>query len=89
MARKVFTHRFMVSGSRQFPADMLRYDRCYPESNDDVAEMFTTSAENNYDTRRRVELVAREEKHWTPTKDRWRSFGWLVLKHTPGRCIND
>jgi hypothetical protein len=76
MASKRYFVRFTVEGSGIFPLDMLRYDRCYPRSENDA----NTAQDGR--VRRQVELLApnRAEAYWQPTAGRWESFGWKVLK---------
>lgn len=69
--------RFTVEGALNFPLDMLRYDRCWPASQDDVVRM--SEAVN-------VGFVERTERRFKitlhgidePTLERWISFGWHV-----------
>jgi len=66
--------KFTVKGRGQFPLDMLRYDRCFPED--------SQSAWNMDDSRvmRRVVLIKPEADNTFegPTVERWSSFGWTV-----------
>jgi len=89
MARKVFSHHFVVKGRREFPVDMLRRDGCFPASSEDAVRMIVDFRDEDYPEPREVELITYAEKHWTPTEGRWRSFGWCVEKHTFTICIND
>jgi hypothetical protein len=67
---------FTVTGQGAFPLDMLRYDRCWPYDGQDV---------QNIDPRVtgfrgvRLAMPARTRAD-EPTVDRWKSFGWQVLK---------
>jgi hypothetical protein len=61
---------FTVSGRGAFPLDMLRYDSCWPNSEAD------TSAIDEPRERRKVTL--RTYSNYSPTIDRWESFGWRV-----------
>lgn len=70
---------FTVIGSGAFPADMLRYDECYPNSGRDVeAIMMDCVDKSSQVTRRKVQLVS--HRRTSPTEARWRSFGWDVIK---------
>lgn len=64
--------RFKVSGSGEFPADMLRYDGCYP--NTECPSLGTME-----DGPRDVTLTsihAGPDPHLTP--GRWASFCWRL-----------
>ena len=70
----------------QFPLDMLRYDSCYPDTQDDVARIITTldprrGAVNRKKEDLTVSVVHIGEMAWRPTDDRWKSFGWKVVEH--------
>ena len=89
MARKVFVHRLIVSGSGQFPVDMLRYDSCYPADTESAVAMISDHRDQNYLDMRDIELTSLSEKGWTPTVGRWNSFGWSVVNYEMRNCIND
>ena len=72
----MWIHSFSVNGGGYFPTDMLRYDRCSPSTQTDVEKM------DDRQNHRTVELITRDTKDWSPTADRWRSFGWEVITHT-------
>jgi hypothetical protein len=63
---------FVVEGAGQFPYDMLRYDACWPATENDSRLLEGTLRE-----RRRVaiETIA----SFTLTPDRWASFGWKIV----------
>jgi hypothetical protein len=87
MPHKVYIHRFKVLGSGQFPFDMLRYDACYPETSNDASNLI--NSDEDFEPRD-VKLCARAERGWFPTRDRWRSFGWLCSDaEIRGSAIND
>jgi len=71
--------RFTVEGRGNFPLDMLRYDRCFPRTGDDVMMMETQP--EYLRSPRCVTLLAlsRESRYWQPTVGRWASFGWSVV----------
>lgn len=82
---------FTVKGSGAFPLDMLRYDSCYPASNahpqggynDNLLNLGVCHHEKEYHMEREVVLVKYvSSKKETPTKGRWASFGWKVIKST-------
>jgi DUF1680 family protein len=71
-------HKFTVRGKVTFPLDMLRYDCCYPATQEDVAKM----AESLYTSDGcEIQLEAFRDKKWQPTKERWKSFLWEVIHH--------
>lgn len=76
---KLYIHTAKATGRGQFPIDMLRYDRCYPESESDSAQI-------QYDrSERSVTVVALTYSKfvgaaWTPK--RWESFMWRLSDET-------
>lgn len=69
--------KFKVRGRGVFPYDMLRYDRCFPDSQIDAAKLDGDIGEGG---RRIVTLVQRHDSprpHVTP--ERWASYGWNVM----------
>jgi hypothetical protein len=76
MARafKVYITRLVVEGAGTFPVDMLRYDSCCPETQDDVAEMT-----GRLSGKRRVVLRRFSRSGVEAERSRWRSFGWTVV----------
>lgn len=67
-------YEFTVEGSGEFPFDMLRYDACYPKTQDDVAAMTYGKP-----FRRSVRLChGFTTNNFTPTIERWNSFLWAV-----------
>lgn len=79
---KVLT--FEVEGRGSFPLDMLRYDACYPssEQNSHLIE-YNPWADDLKSSKRTVRLMHRVLKDEYlgnyPTKGRWESFGWKVV----------
>jgi hypothetical protein len=71
---KVYSYEFTVSGSYPFPLDMLRYDRCWPKSQDDVSSMMANSR-HTIGGQSKVTMVGLRR----PTIDRWSSFGWKLV----------
>ena len=67
------TYTFTVKGSGPFPIDMLRYDLCYPKSEQDSYRL-----EKTFQPRDRSDHVVRLVSAKAPTEARWGSFGWLV-----------
>jgi hypothetical protein len=65
-------HVFTVTGTHDFPYDMLRYDTCWPEREMDTPKLGRRSTDT-----RRVGMIGLHE----PTGARWSSFGWEVEDH--------
>ena len=65
---------FTVTGAGEFPFDMLRYDRCWPEREGETHKL--GSGQPGFRTAgvRSVEMVSLRG----PTVARWASFGWKV-----------
>lgn len=61
---------FTVTGSGQFPMDMLRYDNCWPYTSEDAVNMTEHG-------RRSIHLVTRYRG--APTAGRWASFAWKCV----------
>lgn len=72
MANKVY--RFAVRGKLAFPLDMLRYDACYPATQEAITEIHDSFF--RHDTKERV--VELTSQLGAPTGARWSSFGWRV-----------
>jgi hypothetical protein len=71
--RPTYLYKFSVIGKGPFPADMLRYDGCYPANSDSASNIVFPGVQ------RTVDLVCEHpHKGWLPTFERWRSFGWVV-----------
>lgn len=69
--------KFTVIGSGPFPADMLRYDECWPATENDAhAVVLETTGMRAKQSHRRVTLVT--GKHGSPS-GRWASFGWAIV----------
>jgi len=73
-------HHFTVSGSGVFAFDMLRYDECFPNSQDAVSVLDPPDDLEKYNRARTIELVHIDSrKDWYPTVQRWASFTWRVV----------
>ena len=79
-----YKYMFSVTGSGQFPVDMLRYDRCSPLTETDSAKIIA-SMEHGPDRREIAVTHFGTSAGWAPTYDRWRSFGWTVNMDTERR----
>ena len=77
---KTYTVRFTVRGSGKFPADMLRYDACYPATEGDARAIYTAEWDTApYDVT--VEAVREgKDQRTRHTPERWKSFGWEVVE---------
>lgn len=67
-------YRFTVKGSGVFPLDMLRYDVCYPQEQEDAFKILESP-----DVRTVTLIKPVDDKNSTPTPARWQSFGWEVI----------
>lgn len=73
--RNMTCTRLRVRGSGGFPFDMLRYDNCFPDKEEDSAAV---GADHVLPYR---EVWLRRVSLGTPANvDRWRSFGWEVVE---------
>jgi len=68
-------HVFTVTGTHEFPYDMLRYDSCWPERETDTPKLGRPRVLPG--TARSVGMIGLHE----PTSARWASFGWEVEGH--------
>lgn len=68
---------FTVEGAGPLPLDMLRYDSCFPATEEDAATAVQYPGECK--GRRRIKLIRRTAGLPEPTEARWRSFGWRVV----------
>lgn len=75
-------YEYTVSGDGAFPADMLRYDACWPRGQDDVSEAFPGGPRP-----RRGHRSVRMASHRAPTAARWASFGWLVTDQKQAKVL--
>jgi hypothetical protein len=76
MATKKGPTTFTVEGKGIFPADMLRYDCCWPVTTNDAIRMVFT-APFSVQKLRQIHLMTNAENR--PTVGRWESFGWKVV----------
>ncbi len=68
--QKEVYEEFIVRGFGEFPIDMLRYDKCWPKTEEDSAKII-----NPPDGRYDVSLLGNS----TPNTGRWKSFCFSVL----------
>lgn len=77
MPRYLHTATLVIPANSVFPIDMLRYDTCWPATQDDVAK-FPTERED-----RPIQLdvqTVSDRKTGAFTVERWRSFGIRVTR---------
>jgi hypothetical protein len=67
---------YEVTGTGDFPADMLRYDLCWPASEADSRSIGAYFG--HHVTPRTIKLKGLK----TPTPARWASFGWTVVEES-------
>jgi hypothetical protein len=68
--------KFTVEGSGPFPFDMLRYDACWPASENDSAVLERMDREAR---RHRTVFTLTLATTVHVTEARWESFGWKVV----------
>jgi hypothetical protein len=76
---------FEVTGTGNFPFDMLRYDTCFPARQEDTARFLEPErdkgAMKKFKSQRSIRLCALSHNpKWSPTFQRWASFGWGVTR---------
>ena len=77
----MYATRFKVRGNFSFPVDMLRYDACYPATQDAVNKMRWQA---DGETREVTLMQLHQRKNGAHvTEDRWASFGWEVFEILP------
>jgi hypothetical protein len=71
-------HVFTVEGNGGFPADMLRYDRCWPKTETEARAVDRAAAirPGEFGLKRCITLEGLNP----PTPGRWSSFGWKVVE---------
>jgi hypothetical protein len=84
-AEKRYVTHMVVEGTGSFPIDMLRYDRCVPESESDAAEIARLIRYESDDKPKRIALLRfganpyQIEGESRMEYGRWLSFGWRVV----------
>lgn len=64
-----------------FPIDMLRYDGCYPATENDSGEIVETMARRREEPKVMAPIKVKKittNARWYPQTGRWESFGWRV-----------
>ena len=77
---KMERFKITVCGSGVFPIDMLRYDSCWPATEQDSSKIVENYYEGDKCKLRSVDLLTDNHRHWKPTDGRWQSFTWKVEK---------
>lgn len=68
-------HSYTVTGTYEFPFDMLRHDRAWPAQESEVGLLSSKwMCLDALKTPRTVSILA----ICPPTVERWKSFGWTV-----------
>lgn len=80
----LYQRSFTVRGAGEFPLDMLRYDRCWPNAGDDVEAIlprYGGAALGALATREvRLCKFAHTKRGPYVEEGRWTSFGWTVIE---------
>jgi hypothetical protein len=79
----IITFTVEATGVACMPLDMMRYDRVTPRSQEDVGELACIDIPREEgEPPMKVEFVRQShgDREWSPNVDRWRSFGWKVVK---------
>lgn len=76
---KVYRTILVVEGIGKFPIDMLRYDACCPDTEEDSLELERADPAK----RRQVRLRRFSINGLPATVPRWRSRGWDVVSEEP------
>jgi len=89
MYRTVFT----VAGQGGFPLDMLRYDRCFPLTSQDVRDMdqalrHPSFARNQKDLPSVTLCSYHDHPEWEVDIRRWVSFGWMPTEIHPAELAD-
>lgn len=73
------TFRFEVTNPNgyPFPIDMLRYDNCTPDTEQDSLKISSTFDAVNA-SEKIVKVTMRTNDRFVPTIGRWESFGWKI-----------
>lgn len=80
-ATKLYLFRFTVEGTGPFPTDMLRYDSCWPEKENEARSL--VDPDPDYSKPRTIHLRRASLNGNGPTILRWNSFGWRVTNVEP------
>lgn len=78
---KLAPFKISVSGSGEFPIDMLRFDGCFPLSEGD-SNLISSSLRAGYvNVKTKVVLLKPNGyKHWSPSYSKWKSAGREIVE---------
>lgn len=68
---------FTVAGTGTFPLDMLRYDRCWPKTQEDTNAV--RAGTNHPSKTHPLPVTLHSIGAAAPTIGRWESYGWRVI----------
>lgn len=71
---KINLYTYAVEGRGHFPIDMLRYDMCWPDSEEDANTLYESTLKVAI-PRCKIQLSGFRP----PTIDRWISLKWIVV----------
>lgn len=81
---KVYRTILIVEGSGDFPIDMLRYDACCPDKEEDSFSITQQKVHPEARAGHRQVKLRRFSVNGLPANvDRWRSRGWDVVSEEP------
>jgi len=83
----MYTTQFTVKGRGRFPADMLRYDSCYPSTGEDVSWMDMGGEREQGERELALTTHHKHKNIHNLTPDRWASFGWVVTEIYPAKKV--
>jgi hypothetical protein len=72
-----YYQRFTVKTSTTFPLDMLRYDTCFPDTEQDAGKIYYNLVDHRYPLEVKIARWI-WQKADRPTIARWESFGCKV-----------
>jgi len=82
--RPKLQYEYFVSGSGEFPWDMLRYDACWPVDSIAASKMGIGFHDNGAAAYKKIRSI-RLRSYKPPTVARWSSFTWSVGNEDLGR----
>ena len=88
--RRMVVDNFTVEGKVGFPIDMLRYDRCWPATQNDAAAIDRVLQPRRVPMRDvpvGSSITLRTGSESAPTIERWRSFMFWRVTHIDGRAL--
>lgn len=76
----IYRHEATFSGRFAFPIDMLRYDNCFPASQEAagrIVESLSSVTRDQFEVRVAQHTDKKNGARWTVA--RWESFGWKKI----------